>query len=212
MITTPERHEFKGSPRGACFSLPLVRRELSQHIWQVLHFHLSGWKLVHHPCQCMFRHLYFSLRACSHHHTLQRSERGNLTSNFCYVTYTKSHYSSTPLITQKPPKAQGMKFQGLVRVWGRSKKYRVDQRGLWQRESSCWLPIWPLPGCQHMIFLHPFLVGTRYYEVNVYVLFLNSYSEAPPHTVLGLETELAEAVVLRLCDCGETITMVSVPV
>lgn len=51
---------------------------------------------VHRPCQCMFRHLFFL------YYTLQTSERGNLTSNLCYVSYTQLHPPSAPLITQSP--------------------------------------------------------------------------------------------------------------
>lgn len=60
--------------------------------------------------------IYCSLRACFHHCTLQTSKRENLTSNLYSVSYTNSHPSSAPLITQKPPKPMRREVPGAYEV------------------------------------------------------------------------------------------------
>lgn len=133
-------------PGEGAVSLPLVSRG-------VLRFHLSGWKLVHHPCQCMFRHLFFSTCMFPPSHSADKWERKfdkqfvlcqlhQITSRVCPSNHTKA--------SQGP---WGVKFQGLMRFLRQSENYRVDMRRLQQKESSfqpltttvLWLPESDLP-------------------------------------------------------------------
>ena len=120
-----------------------------------------------------------SLRACSHHCTLQTSDRGNLTSNLYYVTYTKSHPLSSPLITQKLPKPRRHEVPRAYEVT--EEKWEVQRR---HKETLAKknLPLSCLTRLSYdfpkVTYLHPLPVASWCYEVNICAFPQNVYGEA----------------------------------
>ena len=83
--------------------------------------------------------------------TLETSERGSLTSNLCYVSYTKSQPMSAPLITQSP---WGVKFQGFMRLLRSMGK---TQRDVSKQSLLISNLLWPSRDVQKVTHLHPSL-------------------------------------------------------